>query len=86
MSIGTVNITFGDDDVEMQIAYEATPYIPAVWNLSNGDPGYPAEGGDFDIYEVLVDGVNIIDSLSVEDFDKITDIASRAVERQHDDY
>lgn len=86
MSTGTVSITFGEDDVEMEIAYETTPYRPAVYYLSNGDPGYPEEGGDFDIFEVRVDGVNIIKSLSVEDFDEITEIASRAVESAHDDY
>lgn len=77
---GTTYITFGDDDVEMRIEYEATPYRPAVWYLSNGDPGYPEEGGDFDIYEVWVNGENIIDSLSAEDFDKITELAISTVE------
>lgn len=27
------------------IEYEVEPYSPAVHTLSNGDPGYPAEGG-----------------------------------------
>jgi len=86
VSTGTVNITFGDDDVEMEVSYEATPYRPAVYYLSNGDPGYPEEGGDFDIFEVRVNGINIIKSLSAEDFDEITEIASRAVESAHDNY
>jgi hypothetical protein len=83
---GTVNITFGEQDVEMQIEYEATPYRPAVWYLSNGDPGYPEEGGDFDVYGVIVNGEDIINSLSAEDLDKITEIASRAVETEQEDY
>jgi hypothetical protein len=78
--IGTTFITFGDDDIEMQIGYETTPYREEVRYLSNGDPGYPAEGGDFDVYEVIVGSMNIIKSLSQEDLEKITELAIRSVE------
>lgn len=84
MSEGTVTITFGESDIEMEIGYEATPYRPEVRYLSNGDPGYPAEGGDFDIYEVRVGGVNIISLISKNDMDKIQEIAIRNLE--NDDY
>jgi len=83
MSTGTVNITFGDDDIEMEVSYEATPYRPAVYYLSNGDPGYPEEGGDFDIYEVIVGGVNIISLIGKEDMDEIQQIAIRNLENNY---
>lgn len=57
--------------VDIRVHYEATPYVPAVYYLSNGDPGYPAEGGDFDIYSVEVEGVNIWELLSEDTLDKI---------------
>ena len=84
MSTGTTYITFGEEDVELQINYEATPYRPAVWYLSNGDPGYPEEGGDFDIYEIIVNGENIISSFSEEEMERITEAAINSLER--DDY
>jgi hypothetical protein len=62
MGIGTLEVK----GIELEIEYEATPYIPARWTLSNGDPGYPAEGGEFDIYTVKVKGVDIIELLSDE--------------------
>ncbi len=82
MSEGTVTITYCD--IEMEIAYEATPFVPEVRYLSNGDPGYPAEGGDFYIYEVRVGGVNIISLINMVDMDNIQEIAIRNLE--NDDY
>ena len=82
----TGSVTIMYCDIEMRIEYEATPFVPEVRYLSNGDPGYPAEGGDFDVYEVIVGGVNIISLISSEDLDKITDMASRAVESEINDY
>ena len=79
---GSVTITYCD--IEMEIVYEATPFVPEVRYLSNGDPGYPAEGGDFDIYEVIVGGVNIISLINNEDMEKIQEIAIRNLE--NDDY
>ena len=77
---GTTFITFGDDDVELRIEYETTPYRPAVYYLSNGDPGYPEEGGDFDINEIIVDGQDIISSFSKDELDRITEIAIRSIQ------
>jgi hypothetical protein len=31
---------------------DATPYSPAVMYLRNGDPGYPAEGGEIEDLEL----------------------------------
>ena len=81
MSTGSVTITYCD--IEMQIEYEATPYRPAVYYLSNGDPGYPEEGGDFDIYEVIVGGANIISLIKDEDMDEIQQIAIRNLENNY---
>jgi|GEM_PF-4370948 len=36
----------------LQIDYTVDEYIPAVLHLPNGDPGYPAEGGFCDGWEI----------------------------------
>ena len=71
-------------EVEMVIEYEATPYVPAVWYLSNGDPGYPAEGGEFNIMDVLVEDVSIANLLSGEQFSDIEQICIRDLKNRND--
>lgn len=39
---------------DLEIKFEATPYRPAVMYLRNGDPGYPAEGGEIEDVEVYM--------------------------------
>lgn len=49
--------------VVMDLVYDAEAIIPGLWTLSNGDPGYPSEGGDFYIEEVWIEGVNCTELL-----------------------
>lgn len=60
--------------IDLRVHYETTPYSPEVRYLPNGDPGYPAEGGDFDIYSVELEGVDILCLLSQDTIDSITTI------------
>ncbi len=71
---------------EVRIVGEISPYYPAVMYLSNGDPGYPAEGGEIESYRIFdkstgkeiedPDG-DILDSVLDEVYEKISeDIAS----------
>jgi len=78
---GTGSVTY--KGIELEIDYYATPYVPEVRYLSNGDPGYPQEGGDFDVEAVRLDGsdIDIIELLST---DTISGIAE-AYCRQHAD-
>ena len=46
-------------EVELEVEYETSEYIPAVHTLSNGDPGYPAEGGELYITSIRVNGTDI---------------------------
>jgi hypothetical protein len=61
--------------IDLEIDYYSTPYMPAVYYLANGDPGYPAEGGDFDVEDVRLAGsdVSIIELLSDETIDRIAE-------------
>lgn len=70
-------------DIELEIDYYATPYVPEVRYLPNGDPGYPAEGGDFDVEAVRLLGskVDIFELLSPE---TIHEIGSAFIEQNRD--
>lgn len=61
-------------EVEVEFDYYATPYVPARMYLSNGDPGYPEEGGDFEIEAVRVSGVDITELLDNKVFEEIEQI------------
>lgn len=50
--------------VDLEVEFDHTPYRPAVMYLRNGDPGYPAEGGDIDVTDVFLAGTSVIDLLS----------------------
>jgi hypothetical protein len=69
----TVTGTINFRETDLEIEADATPYVPARWTLSNGDPGYPAEGGEFDIYSVKVAGVEIFELLSPETIQEIAE-------------
>ena len=56
---------------DLIVAFDVTPYRPAVMYLSNGDPGYPEEGGDFDLYSIKKNGVEIIDRLNPKTVERI---------------
>ena len=46
---------FGDGDEDgrvIRIVGEIGRFYPAVMHLPNGDPGYPAEGGDIEDYTI----------------------------------
>jgi len=47
---------FPDDDsaVKVEIHYHYIPGHPAVMYLSNGDPGYPEEPADVEIFAVAI--------------------------------
>ena len=44
MKTSSSNITY--KGVDMYVEFNYSEYRPAVYYLSNGDPGYPAEGGE----------------------------------------
>ncbi len=40
-------------DADVRVVGDISDYHPAVMYLSNGDPGYPAEGGEIEDYRVF---------------------------------
>jgi hypothetical protein len=61
---GSGSIVFRGKD--LYIEYNYTPYDPGRMYMSNGDPGYPPEGGEFELTAVSIDGSDILDLLSEE--------------------
>lgn len=45
---------FGENNRTLRLVGQISPYYPAVMYLRNGDPGYPAEGGEIEDCEVSV--------------------------------
>lgn len=50
-------------ELEVKCTGTLTPYRPAVMYLKNGDPGYPAEGGDLNDFTVELFGEDITEKL-----------------------
>lgn len=52
-----VNVTYqGPDDedgITIRVVGNISDYVPAVYHLPNGDPGYPAEGGEIEDYKIF---------------------------------
>lgn len=47
-------VTMLDDvEVDITITFDYEPGRPAVWYLSNGDPGYPAEPAEIDVIRTV---------------------------------
>jgi len=62
-----LRLTYGNNRT-LRVTGSITPYYPAVMYLRNGDPGYPAEGGEIvDLGIALVhrrkDGRNVLREL-----------------------
>ena len=53
----TATITREDEETgteyEIEVTYSVSKYYPAVHTLSNGDPGYPEEGGEVEIISAI---------------------------------
>ncbi len=43
-----------EDTILLAVSANVSPYVPARHYLSNGDPGYPAEGGEVTDLEVIL--------------------------------
>jgi hypothetical protein len=58
----------------LEIEYKYNKYIPATTFESNGEPGYPSEGGDLYINEIIHGDENIISLFTEDMLDEISNI------------
>ena len=54
-----------EQEVKVHYKIERSRYYPAVMYLSNGDPGYPAEGGEIEAMDVTNDDGDVLDPESI---------------------
>ena len=49
---------WGDFEFEVEVSASVTSFVRGRMYMSNGDPGYPDEGGDVEDLTVLIDGTS----------------------------
>jgi len=63
------------DSIELEIEGNYTPEEPMIWNLPNGDPGYPGSPSEFNIENIkLIKGslYDLIDHLDTHQYLQIS--------------
>jgi len=73
------------DDLELEIEGYYIPEEPMVWNLPNGDPGYPGSASELDIQNVkivkgdLMELISIFDSHQYSQVKKVKDNTNKYI-------
>lgn len=71
----------GEDILTLEIDYKINPFTPGKMNLSNGDPGYPDEGGDIEEISAKWRGIDITSTLTEYEMKQL----KRAIYRDAED-
>jgi hypothetical protein len=69
MAKGEGTINYWGVDIDIEYYYEQ--FVPGRMYMSNGDPGYPDEGGEFYIEKAFIGGQDVTELLE----DKLESIA-----------
>lgn len=77
----TLTINFKDIEFELEGSY--TPYRPATMYNRFGDPGDPAEGGNFDLEVVKIGEADVAEVLSKDTLDALTNSAEEQCAEQY---
>lgn len=67
-------------EYEVRVTFDMSPIRPAVYNLRNGDPGYPAEGGEVEVTSAVRQ--DTLEEVELTD----DEIESISVDASDDDY
>lgn len=79
------DLTLPWEDGEIQVTGYVSKYHPAVFYLRNGDPGYPAEGGEIEDFKaILPDGTELEDP-DGKILEALSDDIYQAVDESRDD-
>jgi hypothetical protein len=60
-----------DNETEVELEGYVSKYHPATMYKNNGDPGEPAEGGELEDFAIYLDGKDITDTISKEDYERL---------------
>ena len=75
-------------DDPLLVSFNYTKGRPGSMYKSNGDPGDPPEGDELEILSAMFDGVDVYDTLTIEEREKVVDaclqIAYEAEETNYD--
>lgn len=63
------------NDQDYKVSWTFTSSTPDVWNLPNGDPGYPGSPEEAEIAEMIDDKNNVLD------LNKLTEQQSEEIEK-----
>lgn len=67
----------GEDSVALEVEARLSARHPAVYHLRNGDPGWPAEGGEVEeLVATLPDG-SLLDPIPDDLYDRLADMAEQ---------
>lgn len=59
------------NETEVELEGYISKYHPATMYKNNGDPGDPAEGGELEDFAIYLDGKDITETVSNEDYDRL---------------
>jgi hypothetical protein len=79
---GSIEVTY--KGLIFQVDYDYTPGRPGMWNLPNGDPGYPDDPAEMDIEAIRILGIDVYEVLSQESIDAIDQLAFDKVQNEQD--
>ena len=73
------------DDLELDVEGIYTPEEPMVWNLPNGDPGYPGSPSEFEIQGIKITKGNLCDLIdylngNTDLWEHLTDLCIKQIE------
>jgi hypothetical protein len=74
------SLTVGYGGFTFDVRGDYVPYRPARMYKTNGDPGEPAEGGYFELEEILLDGEDIGELLNEPALRAIEEKAGEQIE------
>jgi len=60
-----------DEEIEVLLDGTISKYHPATMYKNNGDPGDPEEGGELEDFSVKLDGIDITDTLSKDEYERL---------------
>jgi hypothetical protein len=59
-------------EIEVELDGYVSKYHPATMYKNNGDPGDPEEGGELEDFTVKLDGIDITDEITEEDYERLS--------------
>ncbi len=73
--------------LELEVEGIYTPEEPMVWNLPNGDPGYPGSESEFEINDIKITKgtlLDLIDNLNgnLDLWDYLTELTIKQIENE----